>query len=514
MKGTFVECPRCNTPLPEVAHFCHVCGNDLVSQDGGRKASFALKPDEPVASFALVSTIMPRGASGRPNTYRLALEITLALVALTAIVGAVPIAVMIAAFAVPVVYIVYLYDVNLWEDEPVSVTGAAFVLTLALGIGWTLIWVALSGHNPVIQITPGVGGPTLLGFLIAGVLAPLVGEIIREAGPIFLASRPKFDDLMDGLTFGVISGVAYATGDTLVKHWALITGGFSSGTDGGAWLALLVLEGFIKPLVLGTATGIACAEFSGLGEGYDGFTNRYFRGFGEAVLASVLYFGGTYLLSFIPNPVGTVISIVYGLVLLGVLLVRVRTVLHKGLLEAALESQARNAGVGPEGRLAFCSRCEMPLLPGAAFCGNCGTSVLASSHLHSSDAVPVLVGAVPTDESSATALAPEATVAPAATPGAVEEVATPEEAPQVSPPEEAAEVCTPEEAAEVSTPEVVAEVATPEVAPPEVVAEASVDAIPPDATPPDTPPAEPKPRATRRRSAKPRVQDPGEEGQS
>ena len=409
-----MECPRCNTSLPEVAHFCHVCGTDLVSEDGGRKASFALKPDEPVASFALVSTIMPRGVSGRPNTYRLALEVTLALVALTAIVGAVPIALMIAAFAVPVVYIVYLYDVNLWEDEPITVTGAAFLLTLVLSIGWTLAWVAMSGHSPVIQVTPGVGGPTILGFLIAGVLAPVVGELIREAGPIFLASRPKFDDLMDGLTFGVISGVAYATGDTLVKHWALITGGFSSGNDGGASLALLVLEGFIKPLVLGTATGIACAEFSGLGEGYDGFTNRYFRGFGEAVLASVLYFGGTYLLSFVPNPVvGTVLSILYGLVLLGALLVRVRTVLHKGLLEAALESQARNAGVGPDGVLAFCGRCEMPLLPGAAFCGNCGTSVLASSHLHSADPVLVSVSAAGADESVAEASSTDKSVAEA-----------------------------------------------------------------------------------------------------
>ncbi len=390
-----MECPRCNTSLPEVAHFCHACGNDLQSSDGARKSSFAVKPDEPVASFALISTIMPRGVVARPNTYRLALEITLALVALTAIVGAVPIAVMIAAFAVPVVYIVYLYDVNLWEDEPVTVTGAAFLLTLVLSIGWTIAWLAMSGSSVLPHLVPGLGGPTVLGFLVAGLLAPVVGEVIRQVGPLFLASRPKFDDLMDGLTFGVISGVAFATGDTLVKHWPLITGGFSSGNDGGSWLALLVLEGFVKPLVLGTATGIACAEFSGLGEGYDGFTNRYFRGLGEAMLASVLYFGGTYLLSFLPNPVvGTVLSIVYGLVLLAVLLIRVRTVLHKGLLEAALESQARNAGVGPDGTLAFCSRCEMPLLPGAAFCGNCGTTVMLGSH----QAATELVGAAVTTD--------------------------------------------------------------------------------------------------------------------
>ena len=44
---------------------------------------------------------------------------------------------------------------------------------------------------------------------------------------------------------------------------------------------------------MGTATGIACAEFSGLGRGYDGFTPRYFRGVVEAVLANIAYQAGT-----------------------------------------------------------------------------------------------------------------------------------------------------------------------------------------------------------------------------
>ena len=119
-----MECPRCRAELPEVAHFCHVCGLDQRSADFARRKSFAARPDEPVASFALISSIMPRGAGQRPQTYRIALTIALVVALIAAIFGAMPIAVLVAAFAVPVVYIVYIYDVNLWEDEPIIVTGS------------------------------------------------------------------------------------------------------------------------------------------------------------------------------------------------------------------------------------------------------------------------------------------------------------------------------------------------------------------------------------------------------
>ena len=297
------------------------------------------------------------------------------LIALTsAIFGALPIAVLVAAFAIPVVYIVYLYDVNLWKDAPVPVTGLAFGLTAMVGAIWTAIALGLRGTGVA---TLG-GGPTLWGFVVIAIVTPLVGELIRQVGPVLLARMPRFDDLMDGLTFGVISGVAYATADTLVKHWPLIVNGFQGLTvDAPTWAALLFLEGFVKPLVLGTATGIACAEFSGLGRGYDGFTPRYYRAVVEAVLYNVFYFGVVYLLSFIGNPLlALALSIVLGLAVLAVLIVRVRNVLHHGLMEAALESSARET-IGDTGELEFCQRCEMPLQPAASFCSACGTAVLA-----------------------------------------------------------------------------------------------------------------------------------------
>lgn len=380
-----MECPRCGGHLPDVAHFCHLCGKDLVTPAEAQRKSFAVKPDEPVASFALVSTIMPRGAADRPQTYRLALVIALAAALVAAIFGALPVAVIIAAFAIPIVYIVYIYDVNLWEDQPIPVTVLAFLLTGVLSAGFL---VALKAAGLLAPPTPAtevgginIGGPTITGVLVAVLLIPIIGEVLRQIGPVILASRPQFDDLMDGLTFGIIAGVAYSTADTLVRHWPSLTGGFVEINDPGTWASLIFLEGFVKPLVIGTASGIACAEYSGLGEGYDGFSMRYVRGLLEAVLANALYAGGVHLLGYIENPtLRVMLQVAWALAILAVLIVRVRNVLHHGLMEAALESIARDGlgeadGVGAEGDLEFCSRCEMPMVAHSRFCSACGTSV-------------------------------------------------------------------------------------------------------------------------------------------
>lgn len=378
-------CPRCQTDLPEVAHYCHRCGKDERTEDEKRRRSFAVKPDEPVASFALVSSIMPRGAGQRPQTYRLALTIALVVALVAAIFGALPIAVLVAAFAVPIVYIVYIYDLNLWEDEPVPVTVLAFLATGAMTVVFTILWTWLRG--PVFNVSGSLDGqgsssPTLGTFLLVALLVPVVGEAIRQVGPVLLASRPEFDDLMDGFTFGVVSGVAYSCFDTIVQRWDLLTGGMAA-QDPGLWVSVVFLDGLVKPLIFGTATGIGCAEFSGLGRGYDGFTARYYRGLAEAIVAIIAYQAGAYLLAFVPTSTMSVwLTLGWGLLILGVLLLRVRQVLHTGLMEAALERTARDRGVGDQGELQFCAACEMPLLTHAAFCNACGTAVRVHAKPH------------------------------------------------------------------------------------------------------------------------------------
>jgi hypothetical protein len=337
-----------------------------------------------VASFALISTIMPRGASAHPQSYRIALTIALVAALVAAIFGALPIAILLAAFAVPIVYVVYLYDVNLWEDEPLPVTGLAFGLTGVLTIVFMIIVELLRGPAIPTAAFDGstLAAPTLGTFLLLAIVVPVVGEAIRQIGPLMLASRPQFDDLMDGLTFGVISGVSYACFDTIVRYWDLLTGGIVE-RDPGLWVSLIFLHGFVKPLLIGTATGLACAEFSGLGRGYDGFTPRYFQALALAIGANIAFQAGAYLFGFVgDDTLGVVLSLGWGLMILGVLILRMRTVLHVGLMEAALERTARAGGIGSDGDLDVCARCELPLMEHAAFCNACGTAVRVQDKAH------------------------------------------------------------------------------------------------------------------------------------
>lgn len=380
-----MNCRHCGSNNPDVARYCFRCGNDLRAADPAtaRKDRYAANPNEPVASFALISTIMPHASGTRPNTYRTALILGLALPVIAAATGLLSFALVTAAFVVPVVYILYLYDVNLWEDEPLRVTLMAFAFTALMAVLFTYVWrevlfdfrISFGRAEGIIQVDE---------LLVIGLLVPLIAEVLKQIGPVFLASRPAFDDLMDGLSFGVISGVAFAAFETIMFNRNIIVNSplRVEGVDAGVWVALIITAALIKPIVYGTATGLAVAEYSGLGEGYDGFTPRYFRGFAEAVLANILFAVGLFLTELLPTTVGAVLGMIWGLIVAGILIIRIRTVLHRGLLEASVEAAARasvpkHASQG----LAYCTECEMPLLAESMFCTTCGASVRATSKM-------------------------------------------------------------------------------------------------------------------------------------
>lgn len=385
--ATGVACPRCGSDNPGVASFCYRCGQALRHADrsrSGRGGSYAVQPSEGVAQLALISTIMPHSTRRVADNYRWALLLGGGLVVLLTLLGLISAAILAAAFLVPATYLLYIYDVNLWEDTPAPAVAVLFLFTGVLSFVVSLLLFHVLFKNQFLRLLaasgPGGGfGDLPIGsLLVFAVALPLVAEVAKNAGPVILARRPAFDDMIDGFTFGVASGTAYAAFETVVAFGAVFAGPVVQTGSTLTWLVVILNLMVVKSLVYGSATGIAVAAFSGRGEGYDGFTPSYAAHLALAVGANVAYWLGVRLLAY--APFGQALGLVWGLVVASVLLLRVRFMLQAALLEAAVEAAAderRPVAATTDG--GFCPECEFALLPDSLFCIACGASVRATS---------------------------------------------------------------------------------------------------------------------------------------
>ena len=116
-----MQCPECSTANPEVAQFCYRCGHALKRVDSskhGRNNSYVVQSSEGVNQFALISTIMPHTNRETADNYRWAMIISALLIVGATALGILSIAIASAAFLIPIAYLVYIYDVNLWKTPP------------------------------------------------------------------------------------------------------------------------------------------------------------------------------------------------------------------------------------------------------------------------------------------------------------------------------------------------------------------------------------------------------------
>jgi hypothetical protein len=237
---------------------------------------------------------------------------------------------------------------------------------------------------PLVRLKPGFDSwwELLPALLLFAVVLPVVAEVAKNLGAVVLATRPQFDDMIDGLTFGIAAGTAYAALETIVLYSSVFTSADFRTTDGlASWAVVVVNLMVVKSLIYGTATGIAVATFSGKGDGYDGFKPSYFAAFGLAAGANIAYWLGVRLLSYVPF--GQALGLLWGFVILTVLVLRIRVMMQAALLEAAVEDAVRTDGQRSKRASvdeSACPECENLLLDNSNFCMVCGNSVRSTSH--------------------------------------------------------------------------------------------------------------------------------------
>ena len=345
--------------------FCIRCGDPLADEYAAEsvredRRRFAAAPDERVNAVALVSTLFPQLPRADMRSFRLAFAAGVAIIVGLALIGFYPIALASAAFLVPLLMVLYLWDVDIYEDEPLSILGA------------TMLWGALAGiaYGLLVQGLPsavGFGRPDLGGTLIAGVGLPLVEGALMVAGPLLLLRRKMFNDVLDGATFGAASAVSFSGAHLIVQALPIFGAGLRPAGDPLPWIVQLLSLGVLQPVIAAGAIGAFAAA---VWLRYRApVRDRNALGLvGQPAVAllgtaALLVAGGLAktLLTLIPQTLVLAVIAVIALLWL-------RWALHLGLIE-----ESREYGVRGDIR---CPNCGL-MTPEHTFCGQCGVSLRA-----------------------------------------------------------------------------------------------------------------------------------------
>ena len=358
-------CPRCGQTVPDTS-FCIVCGEGLRKRDparsgaAGRRRSYAAAPAESVARVALFSTILPHLPRADLGAFRVAFAGGLVVLLGLVLVGAFPAALVGAAVLVPVLMLLYVYSIDVYEETPLTV--------IAMTLVWGIVWGAAFG----LAIHAAAGRPGLpdrigTGIVALGVVVPLLGGAAMLAGPLILLRDRRYNDVLDGATFGVTSAVAFVGAQVVAGSLDLFAGGLTPVGEPLPWVGRILAIAIALPIVAAGAIGSAAGAFSLRYRAP--IRDRTALGIAgrpavAVVLAGALLVAAA-LATYLPGPI---VDVAAQLALAAVALVWLRRTLHVGLLEEAFEVET-----GPE---ITCVNCGKRTLR-HTFCGNCGIALRA-----------------------------------------------------------------------------------------------------------------------------------------
>ncbi len=237
--------------------YCVRCGDPLSDEYDEetrerRRRRFAAAPDEPLNSVSIVSTIFPQLPHAHMRTFRLAVVLGILLVVGLALIGAFVVGIVVAAVLVPLLLVLYLYVVDIYEDEPLSVVGATMIWGAAAGALFAFAADAVQSPSPF-------AGGTTSQLLVSGIALPVVAAVLMFLGPLALLPARRFNDVLDGATFGAASAATFVGAQVVVHALPLFSGGVRPGGDPLAWIVQLVSLAILQPVIAAGSIGAATA---------------------------------------------------------------------------------------------------------------------------------------------------------------------------------------------------------------------------------------------------------------
>jgi hypothetical protein len=362
-----VRCDHCGHDVPEGV-FCTRCGahQGTTGEPGDPKTRihrYAAHPAEHVLEASVFTTLFPHLGHQKIHEFRWAFLAGLAGVLLLYIAGLITSAILLAALLVPALYMIYLYETQVYRDEPMLVLG--YIVGGGVAAGLIVTVAERLVYHPYASVSNPLGSASLaVGTLLAvGLAVPLAQELVKAFPALLLPKRVAFPETVDGLVFGIASGLAFSAASTVVGFSGALAS-LPVQVSPAGWIYTLANVAILQPLLQGGATGLVVAAIWRYRRGR--LTRTEIAGVGLAVLAHIAFAGGAQLMR--DAEVSGLFILVWQAAIVGGLLIYIRFVLHHALLE-----EAAHLGYAET----VCPACHTRIVA-SGFCPHCGIALSAA----------------------------------------------------------------------------------------------------------------------------------------
>jgi ribosomal protein L32 len=248
-----VTCTSCGQTVP-AGRYCVVCGQTLADEIAKRR-QFSAAPHQRAWTPAPLTTLFPALPRAEMHRFHAAAAAGTVLMVGLALFRLFPLALVVAAILVPLLTVMYVYDVDLYEDEPLRVVALTMLWGLVAGIVVTVLARAFvtTGTASLVERDTAT-------TLVRGVVVPLVSLGAILIGPVVLLRYPRFNDALDGVTFGVATAVSFAGAQLLVQSSDFFATGLRPYGSISTWIVRVLELGLALPLLMAAVVGGACAS--------------------------------------------------------------------------------------------------------------------------------------------------------------------------------------------------------------------------------------------------------------
>ncbi len=353
-------CLQCGADV-EALGYCGVCGASL------RDSATA----SPRSALGRIERL---GGAGRSQLGKLTLLLGSIAILAALLAGTAGVALAIAAFLPPLLIVIRLRRLDVFEREPIRAWYLAglggFLAGLATAIGDAFVierfWFSGSTFHAGAagfagEPAVGQGPPPVAVLAFGGIVLPLAGLGLQFALPLLLRRLPPLrNEVVDGVILGASAGGGFAASTAIVYFWPLMLDTVSAIGVADATATILGVI-VIRPVLFCLISGLI-----GAGIWRSALSQRA----ADLIIPVAAGLGGLFLYAVVSRlvmPFGALVELGWLVLITAVLAVLGRRELHRAIRfdRAALMTAAgrvvcpRCRGVTPAGR--FCAACGEPL---------------------------------------------------------------------------------------------------------------------------------------------------------